>query len=276
MIQKQEILQTASRESVNPIIIEKDYVLGWLLAGISNNDSFAESWIFKGGTCLKKCYFEKYRFSEDLDFTLTEGASLDPHFIRSQLSNVTQWIYEQAGIEFPEIILDVYPDSNGKTFRGKIGYVGPLQQRSSFTRIKLDLTQNELLITPAVKSKISHLYGEQGNFSYHISTYSYEELFAEKIRALLERARPRDLYDVIHLFERKDQHRLDLGILKEIIKAKLAFRKLSFITNKTNLAETQENDLIQDWENMLAHQIGHLEHIQTYLNKLEKILQWLK
>jgi len=31
------------------------------------------SWAFKGGTCLKKCYFETYRFSEDLDFTLTEG-----------------------------------------------------------------------------------------------------------------------------------------------------------------------------------------------------------
>lgn len=276
MIQKQEILQVASLESVNPIIIEKDYVLGWLLAGISNNTSFAESWIFKGGTCLKKCYFEKYRFSEDLDFTLTETASLDPTIIRSQLSNVTQWIYEQAGIEFPEIILDVYTDSNGKTFRGKIGYIGPLQQRGSFTRIKLDLTQNELLVAPAIQSRISHPYGDQSNFSYHVFTYSYEELFAEKVRALLERARPRDLYDVIHLFERKDQHRLDLEILKEITKAKLAFRKLPFITNKSNLTKTQENDLIQDWENMLAHQIGHLEPIQTYLNKLQKILQWLK
>ncbi|HEY0410225.1 MAG TPA: nucleotidyl transferase AbiEii/AbiGii toxin family protein [Candidatus Dormibacteraeota bacterium] len=24
----------------------------------------------KGGTCLRKCYYETYRFSEDLDFTL--------------------------------------------------------------------------------------------------------------------------------------------------------------------------------------------------------------
>jgi predicted nucleotidyltransferase component of viral defense system len=31
-----------------------------------------ESWVFKGGACLKKCYFETYRFSEDLDFSLRD------------------------------------------------------------------------------------------------------------------------------------------------------------------------------------------------------------
>lgn len=32
--------------------------------------------IFKGGTCLRKCYFEDYRFSEDLDFT-----AINPDFV---------------------------------------------------------------------------------------------------------------------------------------------------------------------------------------------------
>jgi Nucleotidyl transferase AbiEii toxin, Type IV TA system len=53
-------------------VVEKDYVLGWILAGIYGHEELAESWVFKGGTCLKKCYFETYRFSEDLDFTLRE------------------------------------------------------------------------------------------------------------------------------------------------------------------------------------------------------------
>jgi predicted nucleotidyltransferase component of viral defense system len=51
-------------------VVEKDYVLGWILAGMYGHEELAESWVFKGGTCLKKCYFETYRFSEDLDFTL--------------------------------------------------------------------------------------------------------------------------------------------------------------------------------------------------------------
>ena len=69
MIDKREILEAASSYSLQPSIVEKDYVLGWILAGIYAHEELAESWIFKGGTCLKKCYFETYRFSEDLDFT---------------------------------------------------------------------------------------------------------------------------------------------------------------------------------------------------------------
>jgi len=276
MIQKEEVLQAASRQKVNPVIIEKDYVLGWILAGISNNLSFSESWVFKGGTCLKKCYFKDYRFSEDLDFTLNEAAAIDPGFIQTQLSDVAQWLYNQSGIEVPEIILNVYPDSSGKTFRGKLGYIGPLEQRGSFTRIKLDLTQNEFLAKPPVKSKIFHPYGDKDNFLYQVYAYSYEEIFAEKIRALFERARPRDLYDVINLFERKDEYGVDVAVLKEITQAKLSYRRLLAITGGICLTEIQEKDLIQEWENMLAHQIGHLDHVHAYLNKLPKVLMWIR
>ena len=275
MISKSEILQRASIYKVNPVIIEKDYVLGWMLAGIASNPFFSHSWIFKGGTCLKKCYFKKYRFSEDLDFTLTAEASVDSNFIETQLKEVAQWLYEQSGIELPEIILHIFPDSNGKTFRGKIGYIGPLEQRGSFTRIKLDLTQNEFIAKHPVKSEISHDYGDKENFFYHINAYSYEEIFAEKIRALLERARPRDLYDVINLFERKNDYKIETTMFKDIVQRKLAYRQLLPITKETCLTKAQIKDLIQEWENMLAHQIGGLDPVHIYFNKLPQVLEWL-
>ncbi len=75
MIDKREILETASALRLLPHVVEKDYVLGWLLAGINAHPALATSWVFKGGTCLKKCYFETYRFSEDLDFTLRDVAA---------------------------------------------------------------------------------------------------------------------------------------------------------------------------------------------------------
>ena len=53
-------------------IIEKDYILSWVLAGIATNKELQNGLIFKGGTALKKCYFGNYRFSEDLDFTAKE------------------------------------------------------------------------------------------------------------------------------------------------------------------------------------------------------------
>ena len=84
MIDKREILDLAAQTSLNPHVIEKDYVLGWMLAGIYAREELAESWIFKGGTCLKKCFFETYRFSEDLDFTLRNEAHLDEVFSQAR------------------------------------------------------------------------------------------------------------------------------------------------------------------------------------------------
>ena len=77
MIDRREILDIAGTYGLRPQIVEKDYVLGWVLASIYEQATPAESWIFKGGTCLEQCYFETYRFSEDLDFTLTEPSRVD-------------------------------------------------------------------------------------------------------------------------------------------------------------------------------------------------------
>ena len=63
-------------------VVEKDYVLGWLLWGIGTEPDLATTWIFKGGTCLKKCYLETFRFSEDLDFTIAPGGPLQPAGLR--------------------------------------------------------------------------------------------------------------------------------------------------------------------------------------------------
>lgn len=54
MIDKREIIDNATALSLLPNIVEKDYALGWVLAGISAHPELRESWIFKGGTCLKK------------------------------------------------------------------------------------------------------------------------------------------------------------------------------------------------------------------------------
>jgi predicted nucleotidyltransferase component of viral defense system len=54
--------------------VQQDYILTWLLYGIGQNPALQNSLVFKGGTALKKCYFGRYRFSEDLDFTATDSA----------------------------------------------------------------------------------------------------------------------------------------------------------------------------------------------------------
>ena len=60
----------ATRVAGKPqFVLEKDYALSYLLAGIAEVPRLRDSLVFKGGTCLRKAYFSGYRFSEDLDYT---------------------------------------------------------------------------------------------------------------------------------------------------------------------------------------------------------------
>lgn len=106
MINKQEIMVHAAKYSLPANTIEKDYVLNWLLAGIANSTVLRDKWIFKGGTCLKKCYFEEYRFSEDLDFTVSNVSHINKIFLSAEFASISDWIYEQAGIEIPADRMD--------------------------------------------------------------------------------------------------------------------------------------------------------------------------
>ncbi len=100
MIDRREILDAASSTfQLLPSVVEKDYVLGWLLGGIDVHPALSGNWIFKGGTCLKKCYFETYRFSEDLDFTLRDESQIDETVLLPILQDVVAWVAEQSGLE---------------------------------------------------------------------------------------------------------------------------------------------------------------------------------
>ncbi|MEJ2742933.1 MAG: nucleotidyl transferase AbiEii/AbiGii toxin family protein [Gammaproteobacteria bacterium] len=91
MISKDEILSVADETGLTSAVVEKDYVLGWLLAAIHQNAVFSDGWVFKGGTCLKKGYFETYRFSEDLDFTLKDESHLDADLLTAQFLEIAEW-----------------------------------------------------------------------------------------------------------------------------------------------------------------------------------------
>lgn len=58
-----------SRPGVPYWILEKDYVLGYLLYGMAQVGALRETLVLKGRTALRKFYFAEYRFSEDLDFS---------------------------------------------------------------------------------------------------------------------------------------------------------------------------------------------------------------
>jgi Nucleotidyl transferase AbiEii toxin, Type IV TA system len=113
-----------------------------MLAGIYAHDELADGWIFKGGTCLKKCFFETYRFSEDLDFTLRDGAQLDEAFLKRVFAEIGAWIYDEVGIEIPadQQDFEIFQNPRGKlSCQGKISYKGPVSPTRPLPRISSTL-----------------------------------------------------------------------------------------------------------------------------------------
>ncbi|MBN1887438.1 MAG: nucleotidyl transferase AbiEii/AbiGii toxin family protein [Thermoflexales bacterium] len=145
MISTAEIARLAHSLGVGDRVIEKDYVLSWLLVAIAESELQNEV-TFKGGTALKRCYYADYRFSEDLDFTLCAGLShadlirgFEASFPRlSQRVNLTLTLQSAEQNVFESTVLI-------------INYAGPLKARPESRHIKVDVTRGELLLYPLCK-----------------------------------------------------------------------------------------------------------------------------
>jgi len=258
-------------------VIEKDYVLGWVLAGISQHSELSKGWVFKGGTCLKKCYFETYRFSEDLDFTISESAELDDAFLVKCFSEVSEWVYDFAGIELPKELIrfDVYSNNHGGiSAQGRIGYSGPMQRRGDLPRIKLDLTTDEILVLAPSFRDVHHPYSDMPDNGIQVRSYCFEEVFAEKIRALVERERPRDLYDVVHLY-RHDELKPDQTLILSTLEKKCQFKEIPVPTMETFENRPEREEIEVEWENMLAHQLPALPSFEQFWTELPDMMKWL-
>ncbi len=276
MLDKREILAIAEQTSLIPHVVEKDYVLGWVLAGIYRHEGVMENWIFKGGTCLKKCFFETYRFSEDLDFTLRRPEHLDVNFLKNAFLEIGEWIYDQTGIEIPvdKQEFEIYQNPRGQNLcQGKISYKGPVSPKHALPRIKLDLTADERIVLPPVRVEVFHPYSDTPDSGIEVLAYDYIEAFAEKFRALAERTRPRDLYDVVYLY-RHTETRPEPSNFMNILRAKCEFKDIN-IPSMTDL-EPHRAALEVAWSDMLAHQLPALLPVAAFWDTLPEIFNWLQ
>ena len=276
MISKDEIITVADETGLTPNVVEKDYVLGWLLAAINENSTLSNSWVFKGGTCLKKCYFETYRFSEDLDFTLQDEAHLSEAFLKEQFSSIAEWLYEASGIEIPidRLIFDIYENLRGrKSCEGRVYYQSYFSSgKRSIPKIKLDLTADEIVVMPAARQTVFHPYNDVPTEGIHINCYAYPEVFGEKVRALGERCRPRDLYDVINLF-RNDQLPTS-AVLRDVLSQKCEYKGIGIPVIQD--MEAYKEALQRNWDPMLAYQLPSLPAFEVYWDALPEFFNWLE
>ena len=203
MIKPGEIQKKATLVGVRDQQIEKDYILSWILWGIANHEQLSKILIFKGGTVLKKVYFEDYRFSEDLDFTLLDN-EISNEQIFEWFNEIFNLIKEEANIPLKKIDddeadADKAKEDNEDGLNFYIGYVGPLGGYGNNKKVKIDISRSEKLeFEPIVKNAIVD-YSDLED--YELLCYPLEELLVEKLRCTMQRMQPRDYYDIWYLVE---------------------------------------------------------------------------
>lgn len=181
MIKPGEIQQKAREMGVRDQQIEKDYILSWILQGISQHEQLSKAIVFKGGTVLKKIYFADYRFSEDLDFTLLDDA-ISNEQIFAWFKETFDYVQEEANIKLAIIDNNEHEDGGINFY---ISYIGPLGGQGSNKKVKVDISKSEKLEFEPVLKNVLTRYSDLSK--HQLLCYSLEEVLVEKMRTVMQR-----------------------------------------------------------------------------------------
>ena len=267
MITTAELHRMAQKEGLRFDQAEKDYVILWLLSGLAHSGVKGHGWVFKGGTCLRHCYYKGYRFSEDIDFSCRPGEENLEASLRL-LDEVSQWAFNESGVRF----------SVGKpvTVPGDFQVEIPMAynrggaRRQGLPQVKVHLTFDEPILDKAMDCPVAPGYSDLSAFE--ITAYSKKEIVAEKLRSLLQQQkkwpRPRDLYDLWYILY-KTKERLSWQELKPLFDEKCRIRDVQPETAGLT------SERLREWnENAWVRQLGPMLKDLPDFEQLWK--EWVK
>lgn len=197
----------------NLTLAEHDFRLTHALAGLYAVPALKDVLAFKGGTALNKIYFGKFsRLSVDLDFNLIGP----PREVVKQGAPIRRTI--------ETVLRDQDPDYEFKfSYRAEqttlLARYAP-QSGGARQPLKIELSMRESV--PILGLFEKNIPSPDADSPIKVKTYSINELLSTKIRALYDRKKGRDIFD------------LDCARLLELDRA--AIRKLVYYTTSTGPA----------------------------------------
>lgn len=205
---RQRLQESRSHMGLPWEALERDYVLSWVLAGLASQEELKTTLVFKGGTCLRKCYGQD-RFSEDLDFSILEpcpqGDALESA-IRDASRLAIGLLRPFAPVQFQvQRYEEKEPHPEGQEAFTVLAKLPWHKRIDNFTRVKIEVSRQESLLWAPQRRPVDHPYGE--TMEVEALAYAPEEMVAEKLRAILQhsqryatrgwvRSRARDFYDL--------------------------------------------------------------------------------
>ena len=226
-------------------------------------------------------FFSNYRFSEDLDFTIINNFNIS--VFKKELKKSLKILTEYAEILFQPIkVVPLIYNDKIVAYRILIPYWGANHRdqptnREWQSKIKIELTLNEILVYPPKKNILLHSYSDS-LIQNQVISYSIEEIIIEKLRALIQRSysAPRDYYDLWYIF--KSYPNMDFKKIVKPFYIKCKYKKLNFISIEDFFKNDKLNIVKQEWENSLKHHLKNLPDYYQIINELKEILEkkWIK
>lgn len=275
---RNRLLEARKRLKLPWEVLERDYLLSWILAGLAQTEALKETLVFKGGAALKKCYFGDYRFSEDLDFSaigrFPTGKAME-NAMQGACAQVVKLVDPYAPVEIAcERYTERDPHPRGQeafTIRARLPW-----QSASHTRIRVEVTVDEKVFKPCSRRTVLHEYGEP--LQANILVYSLEEIVAEKLRAILQhvetlkergwsRSRARDYYDLWRILGAY-RHRLDLSDFPSFLRRKCAVRSVAFAGPESFFPEALLSGIEDSWDLGLGSLVPKLPPFGRVMSEL--------
>lgn len=167
------------------------------------------------------------------------------------------------------------PRRDGETLRNitaYLDYIGPLQRTRRPRQLKVDVTFDEIMVNAPVTRGLIRSFSDESKPAARIVVYPLEEICAEKMRTLLQRTEPRDLYDVWRILsERSDE--IDTQVLTATLRTKCAHRGVIFTRASTILSPERVSKYQIAWERRLREQMPDIPPLESVVRETKRLLR---
>lgn len=174
---------------VSPAQVEQDLIISRALVDIYNNPYLKNELAFRGGTALQKCFFKlPTRYSEDLDFVQINKGVIGP--ISNALHDtLNPWLGQPKVKRWAERLTFIYRFTS--------------TEQKIPMRLKIEINTKENKNFLSFKEKLFTVESDWYSGEANIKTYQIDEIMGSKLRALFQRKKGRDLFDMARAIESK-------------------------------------------------------------------------
>lgn len=162
--------------------IEQDLIICRVLCDLFNSKNLEGKLAFRGGTAINKLLFEKpLRYSEDIDLVQTKQEPIGDTI--NAIRDVLKWLGD----------FNYKPAAHSIHLFYKFA---PEAAQDSVLKVKIEINTREHQSLYSLKNYRFELDSAWHKASANIVSFEPEELFGTKLRALLQRRKNRDLFDL--------------------------------------------------------------------------------